>query len=153
MKKLLFLPLVLIVSFCFAQYAKEIIGKPVKIGNLLVAQFDFPKQMNWYDAKKACEALGIGWRLPTKSELNILYKNRTKIGGFVKSKNKNEGYDSNKAYWSSTTIDPIPKDAWIQIFEDGFQNITMKDFPFYVRAVYEVEIAHPRPMYSGPIPF
>jgi hypothetical protein len=42
MKKLLFLPLVLISCLCFVQDAKEIIGKPFKIGNSLVAQNDFP---------------------------------------------------------------------------------------------------------------
>ena len=31
----------LISIFCFAQDAKEIIGKPVTIGNLVVAQNDF----------------------------------------------------------------------------------------------------------------
>ena len=71
MKKLLFLPLVLITCLCFAQDAKEIIGEPIKIGNLLVAEYDFPNEMNWEDAKKACRTLGKGWRLPSKTELNI----------------------------------------------------------------------------------
>jgi hypothetical protein len=79
MKKLLFLPLVLIASFCFAQDAKEIIGKPVKIGNLLVAENDFPEYLNFQDAKKACRTLGKGWRLPSQIESNILYKRRIKI--------------------------------------------------------------------------
>ncbi len=60
MKKLLLLPLLMITCFSFAQDAKEIIGKPVKVGNLLVAENDFPKAMYWEDAKKACEALGQG---------------------------------------------------------------------------------------------
>ena len=32
--------------------------------------------MNWHDANKACNALGKGWRLPTKDELNTLYQNK-----------------------------------------------------------------------------
>ena len=40
---------------------------------------------------KACAALGGGWRLPTKDELNILYENKDKIGGFASNN-----------YWSST---------------------------------------------------
>ena len=91
MKKLLLLPLLLIASFCFAQDAKEIIGKTIKIGNLLVAQNDFPNAMNWDDAKKVCTEIGEGWRLPTEDELMILLKNKDKIGGFA-----------NAAYWSST---------------------------------------------------
>ena len=47
--------------------------------------------MNWYDAKRACENLGDGWRLPTKDELNILFKGKDVIGGF-----------KNGPYWSST---------------------------------------------------
>jgi len=30
----------------------KIIGRPIKIGNLLVAQYDFPNTMSWGDAKK-----------------------------------------------------------------------------------------------------
>ena len=73
MKKLLFLTLLLIASFSFAQNAKQIIGKPVKIGNIYVAENAFPDEMNWADAKKACASLGKGWRLPTKKELDVLY--------------------------------------------------------------------------------
>lgn len=35
--------------------------------------------MRWSDAKRTCADLGDGWRLPSKSELNILYKNRKKL--------------------------------------------------------------------------
>ena len=93
MKKLLLLPLLLVTCFCLAQDAKEIIGKPIIIGNLLVAQNDFPNKMNWNDAIKACAALGKGWRLPNKDELNILYQNKAKIGIFSYI---------NYYYWSST---------------------------------------------------
>jgi hypothetical protein len=79
MKKLLLLPLLIVCCFCFAQDAKEIIGKPVKIGNLLVAENDFPKEMNWDDAKKACRTLGKGWRLPSQIESNILFQRKSKF--------------------------------------------------------------------------
>ena len=68
MKKLLLIPMLLITSFCFSQDAKEIIGKPVKIGRLLVAENDFPELLNFEDGKKACRTLGKGWRLPSISE-------------------------------------------------------------------------------------
>jgi hypothetical protein len=122
MKKLLLLPILLITCFCFAQDAKEIIGKPIKIGNLLVAQNDFPNVMNWNDAKLACQNLGKGWRLPSKTELNILYKNRKKIGGFMYL-----------YYWSSTKIDNY--DAWVQFFDFGAQNNYGKEATTNVRAV------------------
>ena len=50
--------------------------------------------MTWEDAKKACAALGDGWRLPTKDELNILYENKDKIGGLI--------HQLRSPYWSST---------------------------------------------------
>ncbi len=112
----------MITCLCVAQDSKEIIGKPVKIGNLLVAEYDFPKAMNWNDAKLACRNLGKGWRLPSKTELNILYKNRKKIGGFVYF-----------YYWSSTEIDNY--DVWVQFFDFGAQNNYGKGATTHVRAV------------------
>jgi hypothetical protein len=111
MKKLLFLPLLMITCICFAQNAQAIIGKPIKIGNLLVAQNDFPEQFGWEDAKKVCRALGKGWRLPTKSELNFLYENREKIGGF-----------SRNTYWSLTGDDYRKSVCWDQSFAYGNQS-------------------------------
>ena len=83
MKKLLIIPMLFMCSMVIGQ-SKKIIGKPIKIKNLEVAQYDFPNRMNWNDAKKACTKLGKGWRLPTKNELNVMYKNKRKIGGFVR---------------------------------------------------------------------
>ena len=62
------------------QAAASIIGKTIKIDDLLVAQNDFPKRMNW---NNAYAKLGKGWRLPTKDELDTLYQNRDKIVGFA----------------------------------------------------------------------
>ena len=92
MKKFLFLPMLLIASFCFSQDAKEIIGKPIKIGNLLVAENDFSEYMNFEDGKKACRALGKGWRLPSLSELNIIYKKQEKFNTY---------FNEESPYWSS----------------------------------------------------
>ena len=99
---------------------KEIIGKPIKIGNLEIAQYDFPEKMNWHDAKKACETLGDGWRLPTKDELNSLYLSQ------------NDGMTGNW-YWSSTTehylssTEYLYSYAWLQYFGNGYQiNVNMK---------------------------
>ena len=91
--------------------ATSIIDNPVKIGDLLVAQFDFPNKMNWENAKAACERLGNGWRLPTKDELQILYATidqpslHKKLGGFLGT-----------YYWSSEAYD---EKAWMKAFDDG----------------------------------
>ena len=66
--------------------------KPI-IANLEVYANDFPEKMNWDDAAKACNNLGEGWRLPTKEELNKLFKEKDNIGGF-----------ESEFYWSSTSF-------------------------------------------------
>ena len=122
MKKLLLLPLLMITCFCFAQDAKAIIGKPIRIGNFLVAQYDFPKLMTWEDAKAACANLGEGWALPTKNELNFLYENREKIGGFASN-----------IYWSSTEYSY--GNAWGQRFTNGDQGLSYGGNEYAVRSI------------------
>ncbi|MCL2167862.1 MAG: Ig-like domain-containing protein [Lentimicrobiaceae bacterium] len=64
------------------------------------------------------------WYLPSKNELNELYKNQDIIGGF----------DSSKGYWSSTEYDY--KNAWYQHFSNGFQSERVKDYTdFKFRAI------------------
>ncbi len=93
MKILLFIPFLFVCSMVIGQTynSTKIIGKPIKIGKLEIAQKDFPDKMIQDSAKKACENLGKGWRLPTESELKIMYKNKDKIGGFA-----------NYFYWGSS---------------------------------------------------
>lgn len=99
------------------------IGTSIRFGNLEVAQNDFSKLMTWNEAKQACADLGAGWRLPTKEELNLLYENKAKIGGF-----------SDYYYWSST--DYANSLAWIQYFYVGIQSSSYdKDSKCKVRGV------------------
>jgi len=105
----------------------NVIGKPIKIGDLEIAQYDFPEEMKLLDAKEACRALGNGWRLPTKTELNILYKSTKEIGSFA-----------NIYYWSSSEYDL--NDTWIQNFNYGNQHYSSKYYynmnnTYSVRAV------------------
>lgn len=62
------------------------------------------------------------WYLPSKYELNLLYLQRTVVGGFA-------GLD----YWSSTEFDS--NGAWFQFFGNGNQNSNYKYYPGCVRAV------------------
>ena len=73
----------------------KIIGNPIQIGNLLVSEKQFPNEMIWEDAKKTCDELGGGWRLPTIEELNLIsgYQYKIKLG---------QGF-----YWSSTEVDKL----------------------------------------------
>lgn len=117
MKKILFVLCLGLVSFGYGQDSKTI-----KIGNLEVMTEDLG-EMKWMDAIKACADLGDGWRLPTKDELNILYENKDKIGGF-----------GSYGYWSST--EGGNGRHLFQDFDGGFQvDYFSKATTNYVRAV------------------
>lgn len=125
MKILLFIPFLFMCSLVSGQTynSDSIIGKPKKIGNLEIAQNDFPRKLYWYDIEKALTDLGNGWRLPTKDELNIMFLNKEKISGFANSR-----------YWSST--DGGDNSAWGQGFESGNQKLANKfNNNYLVRAV------------------
>ena len=94
----------------------SIIGKPIRIGNLEVARNDFPNKMLWDEAMEACANLGDGWRLPTMDELNLMYVNKDKIGGFAK-----------EDYWSSSDAYDDDMAAMLQNFDDGLQGGLSKD--------------------------
>jgi len=114
----------------------NIIGSPIKIENLEIAQYDFPNKMNWNDAKKACAVLGEGWRLPTKEELNTMHNNAIVLGGF-----------ENSYYWSSkeNTSGGNLAEAWSQNLVDGRQAIGGKSPNLCVRAVRGASLEEPKP--------
>jgi len=66
------------------------------------------------------------WRLPTRSELDLMYKNlkRNDLGGF-----------SDKRYWSSETEAGYPDYAWFNQFSTGTENVIGKTETAGVRAV------------------
>ena len=106
---------------CYVRAVRQYV-KTVKIGNLEVMTEDLGK-MNWDEAMKACADLGDGsWRLPTKDELNTLYKYKEKIGGF-----------GDHLYWSSAELDLY--NAWGQGFDASGQANGSKGNAHYVRAV------------------
>lgn len=100
----------------------------VRIGSLEVMTKDVAygwekaKETSWYDARRTLAELGDGWRLPTMYELNILYKNKDKIGGFQFG-----------AYWSSD--EGINNAAWKKFFGNGNEFWNSKSDGGYVRAV------------------
>jgi hypothetical protein len=62
------------------------------------------------------------WHLPSKDELEVLYIQRTKVGGFTTD-----------YYWSSS--ETADRNAWLQGFYDGSQANGYKVNPYYVRPV------------------
>lgn len=99
----------------------KIIGKPIILKNMEIAENTFPTQMNWDNANEFCKKLGPGWRLPNIEELQIMYENNEKINLLG-------------VYWSSTESDS--SSVWVKGFSDG---ITGPNYPktntFYVRAI------------------
>jgi hypothetical protein len=82
---------------------------------------------NWNDANKRCASLRVngigGWRLPTKYELNLMYRSLKKkgLGGF-----------SDDWFCSSSEDCSF---AWYQSFSDGIQHNYYKHHTNSVRAV------------------
>lgn len=57
-------------------------------------QVSYAMHKNWSDSKTITESYAVGgngWRLPTQSELELIYSNKSIVGGF-----------ENRDYWSST---------------------------------------------------
>jgi serine/threonine protein kinase len=83
-------------------------------------------KMVWKEAVDRCRNLSLygfnDWYLPSKTELNILYTQRSAVGGFA-----------NNYYWSSSEFDNHR--AWTQNFFNGAQFGDDKDFTYYVRAI------------------
>ena len=126
MKTLLLIPFLFVCSMVIGQSSK-IIGKPIKIGKLEVAQYDFPVKMSWSAANDSCASLGSGWRLPTTDELNLLFLNKKKIGGF-----NVEGF-----YWigALNQFEINQPEARVQYFTGGGHVVTEKFRKWSVRAV------------------
>lgn len=100
-----------------AQDDRLIIISPITGDKVQVALQDLG-EMDWKAANKACANLGIGWRLPTKEELEVMYKEL-----HLKGKGN---FAKNRHYWSSTEADA--NFAWLVYFALGYDNLFHKDF-------------------------
>ena len=78
-------------------------------------------------AAQVCRSYNGGgltdWYLPSKDELNLLYSQKTAVGGFAEY----------TKYWSSSEGSTLS--AWSQSFSNGFQGYNGKNSTFRVRAV------------------
>ena len=69
------------------------------------------------------------WRVPTQGELNVLFENRAKIGGF----NRRRSSGPASWYWSSTQA--VDDSAWCQRFSSGYQDWHRKNYQLSLRCV------------------
>jgi hypothetical protein len=110
----------------------KVIGKTIQLvrieraETLEIAEFDFPTPTNWVDAKKLCSNLGLGWRLPSKDELNYMYKNRDKIKGLKYENYWNGKEDMSTKYYGYANYQNLYNGGF------GFQYQSVRAF---VRAV------------------
>ena len=84
-----------------------ITGKPTG-ERLQLHQNAFEQKMDWITAKIRCKELGNGWRLPTKSELELIYADLKKKG----SLDFKEDF-----YWSHTETSSLR--VWVLHFGNG----------------------------------
>lgn len=113
------------------------IVSPITGERLQVAIKDFENKMTWEEARRACDSLGSGWRLPTISELEIMFNELHNNG----KGNFSESYmllnrNIPSYYWSNSEFNI--NNAWFFSFSEGkaFDISTRgKASEFYVRAV------------------
>jgi len=100
--------------------------------SMYAAPKDAPLSYTFNEAKQCAAELDAhghrDWRVPTKAELNMLFKNRAAIGGF----NVTGSYPASW-YWSASS--GLIWSAWEQRFSDGFQGFNDKGRHFAVRCV------------------
>lgn len=83
-------------------------------------------KMTWHEAVEKVKELGDGWRLPTLTELHIIWDS------------KNKDLFKKEWYWSSSEASSYY--AWEFLFEGGNNNDYNKDYYSYVRAVRDLTI-------------
>jgi Protein of unknown function (DUF1566) len=98
---------------------------------LVAETIDQAAAVDWYSAQDIISDISnhsaagkkfTDWRLPTHTELNLLYARKALVGGF-----------SSKPYWSSSEFGYLV--AWLQYFDDGFTTSQNKDVFIHIRAV------------------
>lgn len=95
--------------------------------NFEIAPKETEIRANWYEARMYCFSLDIdgkvGWRLPTKGELNEIYQIHQSNNVFTKE----------AGYWSSTENDS--GGVFVQYSYDGYQYAAIKEGHGSVRAI------------------
>lgn len=109
-----------------------VLGKPIRVDNLEVAENDLQK-MTWDEAIKKVKELGQGWRLPTKEEFEkIIAPNMSKIPKL-----------EHKRFWSSSLPSASEGDPARSAIAFGFVGAPMSvegAFKYYKSAPFNVRV-------------
>jgi len=90
---------------------------------LVLKHLEFDTPVDWHQAQKKCADLGEGWRLPTISELKMIYKELYQQGNFHSA-----------IYWSGTATSSFR--AWVFDFAYGTDDYGyFKDKKAYIVAI------------------
>ncbi len=109
-------------------------GKKIRI-----ADENIDAEMDWYQAVQACKNLGKNWRLPSITELEVIFEELhvKEKGGFTSGVywSGNEGLyskdDKEESAWLFKIITPYPRGGWPSI-ASGKHNLC------FVRAVCDI---------------
>ena len=119
------------VNTFYAELGGYVIQTDAPLPHGVVVAMQNQGAVNWYDAEALVNdaskhdsngAKFNDWRLPTKDELNLIYKQKESIGGF-----------STYSYWSSTQYGSAS--VWDQNFNGGYQNPISQEDKDNVRGV------------------
>ena len=99
------------------------------IGNIrMIAKEKSPKELTWEEAFDYAKKLRTGgfsdWRVPTKEELEIIYKIKDRCG-----------IEDTDWFWSSSTYVSSASYAWSVDFDNGDVDDNFKACTYYVRCV------------------
>lgn len=83
-------------------------------------------KMTWDEAVEKVKELGDGWRLPTITELQLIWESEHK------------DLFQKESYWSSSEYNSSK--AWLFTFYDGYTSYSGKVNDYYVRAVRDLTI-------------
>lgn len=84
-----------------------ITGKPTG-ERLEIHENNFEHKMDWHQSNKICEEFGNGWRLPLRSELELIYADLMQNGN---------GNFKKDWYWSGTQSSSLR--VWTKHFGEG----------------------------------
>jgi hypothetical protein len=120
-----------LLAFIMGMYTNIAQAQSKKNGGIIVSQNEHggllaaPNDIGPFSYSQAiyqcsCYKLnGIGdWRMPSQSELKLLYQKRSSIGGF----------NSSYVYWSTTRDNSVSNTAWYIDFNDGEQAFGRYDY-------------------------
>ena len=107
------------------------IGVGLPNTNAMITKYATNTSYWWKLIKEKRDNTGLNWFMPSKNELNLIYKNRNIITGQV-----GDAFKTDNAYWSSTESNSDT--AWLHYFSTGLQSNYSKSYSLYCRLLRRI---------------